>query len=162
MTLFKREKPYKLVFLRQEYKSLYIFKIINLSNIPKIYKLGKGHQYTIDVATPSFNNKLTKVYLFDYDTGSQYTFKQIKRELNPEELDLIVGTKIITELTKSIVDNKKQYVFYAIIGFIIGALLAAIIVMMIFNGKIQDILQLQIDNPEPRIPFLGVIRTLIK
>lgn len=161
----KAPKPYKIVFLRKEYKTMYVIKTLHLSSIKNIIKL-PNKSYKLDLSCPLFNNKSTKVFFLDFDNGTQLLFKNIERELKPEELDMIIGNKLIKELTSGLMDNKKEKIMMVVLGIILGALLSAVIVMMIFQNKIQKILQTQIDDTTPSIPIiptsLNLIRMLLK
>lgn len=146
----KKKLKYKIVFLRQEYQTMNVVKIREVKALNAIIKEGTK-AFVITYKFPTYNNGLDKFYFIDIETGKQLTFDAITRELNPEELDLIVGNKIIRELTSGVMDNKKEKIFFLAIGFIIGALLAAIIVMSLMQGKVDKILS---DTTIIPIPFL--------
>lgn len=161
LLLNKKVKPYRIIFLRKEYQTMNVVKILNLSTISEIIKISKK-AYKLDMSSPLYNNKMIKIFFLNYDSGSQLVFKEIKRELKPHELDMIIGNKLIKELTSGLIDNKKDKIMMIILGIILGALLSAVIVMMIFQNKIQKILQTQIEDTNPSIPIIPTSLQLIR
>jgi len=147
----RKKVKYKIVFLRKEYKTMNVVKILNVKALKKIIKIG-NKSFKIDYSFPSYNSGLNKIYFIDFESGAQMVFKNFETELNPEALDVIVGNKIIKEITSGVLDNKKQLLFYLFMGFLVGALLAALIVMVAMQGKVDKILSETTILPIPYLP----------
>jgi len=64
--------------------------------------------------------------------------------MDPKSFDKIYQRKIIEELARGIMKNTKELIVYAILGGIVGALIAVVICMAIYTGKIQEILSQQV------------------
>ena len=156
--LFKNE--YKLVFLRKEFDTLKIIKVVNLKEPNKTYKMGKN-QYLVDIEHPTYCKMNEKFYFIDIENGNHLHFKSTTMPMSPEELDIVVGNKIITELTRGVMDNRKEKLFWLIAGAIMGALISATALLGYFNGKIEDLLKEQTQNQIPIIPTVGMVKLLI-
>lgn len=144
-------KQYKLIFLREFNNTLNIVKITELNYLSNIFRLDNKHTFKIDINNVCFINKEQKTYFIDIDSGNQYTFKTIQAKMEPNQLDVIVSTKILKELASGIVENNKEKIILIIIGFIIGIILGLLIMQIISSGKIEELLK-TIDN-SPVIPF---------
>ncbi|MGQ4876462.1 MAG: hypothetical protein ACP6IY_20555 [Promethearchaeia archaeon] len=157
--LFKNE--YWLIFLRKEFDTLNVIKSIKLKKPNKTYKLGKK-QYLIDIEHPTYCKLNKKYYFIDIEKGSHLHFMKTSQPMSPEELDIVVGNKIITELTRGVMDNKKEKIFWLIAGAVLGGLLATSILLAYFNGKIEDLMKEQAQNSIPVIPTIHSIIQLVK
>lgn len=134
------EKKYKIIFIRKQFNAYFIFRIVQSNDIKKMLNLS-GKEFALSVENPLYINRMQKVYVLDYDNGSQMTFTEAKAFMTPEELDLIVGQKIIKELTSGVIDNKKEKLMNMLLGFIMGALLAALVAIVYYTGQIQDMME---------------------
>lgn len=134
------EKKYKIIFIRKQFNAYFIFRIVQSNDIKKMLNLS-GKEFALSVENPLYINRMQKVYVLDYDSGSQMTFTEAKAFMTPEELDLIVGQKIIKELTSGVIDNKKEKLMNMLLGFIMGALLAALVAIVYYTGQIQDMME---------------------
>lgn len=153
--MFKKSKTkYKVVFLRKEYQTMNVVKILDVKKLSDTIKIG-NRSFMMNWQNPSYNSGLTKIYFIDFVEGAQLVFHIVKSQLNPKELDLIVGNKIIKELTSGVLDNKATLIMYLIIGFIIGGLLASLIVMMVMQSKIDAIIDTTTLLPIPYLPTGG-------
>lgn len=137
---------YFIVLVRKEYNAFMISQIkeIKLTN-EKLLKIGTN-QYNLNLDKPTYLKKTERYYFFDELNGSQLLMDGTNPNLTPIELDMIVGQKIIKELTSGVVDNKKDKIFNVIVGMILGGLIASLIVMVIYNEKIEQILTEQNAN----------------
>jgi hypothetical protein len=80
--------------------------------------------------------------------------------MNPNQLDTLMSTKIIKELTSGIIDNKKEKIVLIIIGFIIGIILGLLIMQIISAGKIEELLLNSINSNPVIEPFQSLIQNL--
>lgn len=135
-----QKNTYKIILLRTFNNTIYVEKTLKYKFLPKIIKIANGKTFNVLVNNPAFIEGKEKVYLIDFDTGNTKSFSEIKVKMNPEDLDTIVSTKIIKELTSGIVDNKKEKIIWILVGFLIGVFLASTICLMIMNQKIEDLL----------------------
>lgn len=134
------EKKYKILLIRKQFNAYFIVRTIQTNKIEKMIQIG-NKQFAISIENPLYINKLQKVYILDYDNGSQLTLLEAKANMSPEELDLIVGQKIIKELTAGVIDNKKEKLINLILGFVMGALIAAIVAIVYYTGQIQQLME---------------------
>jgi hypothetical protein len=155
------EKKYKVVFLRKQFEAIFVERILQLDNIQQIVSLG-NKKYEVKIGNLTYIVKNQKVYFMDYDTGSQFSFVENKKQLAPEELDLIVGQKIIRELTSGVLDNQKEKFFLIVLGAILGALLMGLILMYYYTTKIQELFIENPEEPDIIINSAKGIRGLIK
>lgn len=152
------KKMYKIMFLRSFNDVLNVVKTIECKILNTLLRLN-NKTYKIDINNVAFFNHFQKCYFIDIDSGIQYTFKIIKSQMNPNDLDTLVNSKLIKEITTGIVDNKKDKIVYVVIGLIIGALLGALIMQIIDNAKIQDLYeQIATFNLNPILPFQSIMK----
>lgn len=130
----------KYYFLRKRHKSYHVVKIVKESKPKKMVSF-KKKSFTIDLKIPVFVANTTLCYFIDIDTGEQMKFEAMESQLNPDDLDIIVGQKIIRELTKGVVDNRKEKLYSLLLGLIIGGLITGLIMVMYYTGKIEEILK---------------------
>lgn len=135
--LFKAQK-FKIVFLRKEYNTTNIVGVKILSKTSDIIKLGKK-SYAIDYSKPAYNFKLEKIYLIDYELGGQISLDSSNACISPEKLDTIVSNKLIREITSGVLDNKFEKMMFLIVGLIIGALVSAVIMLIVHQNAIVDL-----------------------
>lgn len=137
--MFERfaKNKFKIIFIRYEFGMRIVSAIKELKNPIKILKIG-NKDYIIDYEKPTYINKLTRIYVVDEESGGLVQFNQNIPSINPTDLDLIVGSKIIKELTSGIMDNKEKIMF-AIIGAICGALIAWIVCQNYMQTKIDEV-----------------------
>lgn len=152
MNLWNKKK-YKIIFLRKQFNAMFIEKVLKLQNIKPIVKFGKKEFHISIENTTYITKKNVKVYFFDYDSGNQLSFIEIEKQLNPDELDLIIGQNLIKELTSGVIDNKKEKILWMVIGVIMGALLAIVITMSIYTNRIQELMQ-EFNDSIPLYPVL--------
>lgn len=143
-------KQYKLILLRKAGETAYVEKILNLKTLNSLEKGGPEKKYLISPNFPAFIDGRTWVYFVDFDSGAAYTFHEVKMHMSPDELDSIVSGKIIRELTKGVMDNRKEKIGWIVIGFVIGALLGALGVLFWAQNEIAAALT-------SNLPPFGVI-----
>ena len=137
MGLFERKLKYKIIFVRKEYSTMFVVKLMSLKTPKPLVRI-KEKTFSISYEIPAYSNILEKVYFIDFESGSQLKFDIIQRKLNPNELDLIVSNKIVKEIASGVLDDIKTKILYISIGAIIGGLLAAMIVMSVYQNKIDE------------------------
>jgi len=154
MGLFEQKLKYKLVFLRKEYSTMNVVKIVKLIE-PKILYRIREKTFNISYEFPCYSHLLEKIYFIDYESGSQLMFSAIDRQLNPEQLDLIVSNKIVKEIASGVLDDMKGKIAMVVLGALLGGMLAAIVIMGIYQKKIDDLYAQQ----ENYVPF-GVLSSM--
>ena len=147
-------KKYKIIFLRKHFNAVFVFKVIEKDTITPIIALSEK-KFSVDIGNPAYLSKNQKIYIFDVDSGSQLTFFEFASQMKPEELDMIVGQKIIKELTSGVIDNKREKIFWVLLGVLLGGLIAVVVCMGIYNDKIQTLIA---DYSKTVIPFITMIR----
>ncbi len=151
--MFEKKPKFIIVLLREQYGTLIVERKIVLNNLPnKLFRF-REMQFPIDTTKPTYQ-KGSEVYYFLTNKGQQLNFNQIESAIDIKSLDLIVGQKIITELTKGVLDNKKDKILLIIFGAILGALLSAVICLAIFQNKVSELYASFIENSTtPVLPF---------
>lgn len=135
--MFNKTK-YKIVFVRKEYNTMNAVFIKTIKTQADKLKMG-NKCFIIDYSNPFYNNKNEKVYFINIDSGNQMIFDEIKKEVNPIELDNIIGNNLITQLTKGVMDNTKEKIVTILIGILIGGLIGYIIATSIMQSKIDEL-----------------------
>lgn len=161
LNLFNKDSFFKVYFLRLTNGTYHIVKAKRINKESKLIKLGKEKTFKIDLGLPAFldKNKIQN-YFFDIDSGEQLTFNKIKTSANPEDLDIIVSQKIVKELTKGVMSDKKKIITWILIGILIGGLLVGMI-MSIRNQKLIRNIYDSLDEDSEVIP-MGAMEILIK
>jgi hypothetical protein len=157
--MFFKSKPIKIYFLRKSHGTYYLQRVKKISETTQLISY-KKREYKIDLTKPLYKTGGNTLYFMDIDSGDQLSFNVIESQANPEDLDIIVGQRIIRELTKGVIDNKSQLIFYAIVGLAIGALLMGFILSMYYNDKIEKIyneFNSQNEEPQEIIPTVGAM-----
>jgi hypothetical protein len=134
------EKRYKIIFIRKQFNAYFVFRVVQTNDIKKMIALS-GKEFALSIENPLYINRMQKTYVLDYDSGSQLTFTEAKAYMTPDELDMIVGQKIIRELTSGVIDNKKEKLINMLLGFVMGALLAAIVAIVYYTNQIQQLIE---------------------
>lgn len=141
------------VYILRMMNSVYVIeKIIKLKEIPKLVSY-QDKKYALDASNPSFLLGNAYCYFFDID-GKQLSFIASKSLIKPEDLDIIVGQKIIRELTSGVLDNKKDLILWALLGAIFGALIMGIVLVMYYSDKMNQMLAESIENSGNYIPII--------
>jgi hypothetical protein len=151
--IFKRKKVRFIALLfREQHGTLVVHKHkqIELKDVVEL----ENKKYVINKDKPSFVNGNNVYYCINESDGSTMSFKKIETSVSPEDLDLIMGQNIISELTKGVMDNKKDQFMLVFLGFIFGALIVGLILTMYYSGRIQDILM---NTPQPEIPEIPLM-----
>lgn len=153
---------YKILLFRKERGNLSLIKSLTRKSLNSpIITIG-SKKYVVDLEKPTYINKEYRYFFVDYDVGSQFNLNETAQALTPEELDMIIGNKIIKELTSGVMDNRKEKIMLIILGAIIGGLLVATIMMGVMNNKIEQLLTDNTGYP-PIIPTtpLSLIKSII-
>lgn len=156
MGLFEKRIKYKIVFLRQEYSTMFLVFTKKLKIPQKLIRVGKK-TFQINYEIPFYSNLLEKFYFVDYESGSQLKFEAIERKLNPDDLDLIVSNKIVKEIASGVLDDMKQKFLMILLGALLGGMLSAIILMGFYQSKIDEIYASQ-SNPFTFEVVKGIVR----
>lgn len=132
------KSKYKYYFMRLIHGTYTIIKVLKYSE-PKELVGFKDKRFKVDLSQPLYINQNVICFFMDIDSGNQLTFNQVESLANPEDLDIIVGQKIIQELTKGISTDKMEILRYIVIGLLFGALIVGLIMNIYYSGKINDI-----------------------
>ncbi len=71
--------------------------------------------------------------------SQEFRVKDTGFGLTPEEIDLFMSQNLVKELANGVIDNKKEKMFTLISGIIVGALIASLIIVLIYTQKINEI-----------------------
>ena len=96
---------------------------------------------TFDVSKPAYSNKNYNYYAFDYDTGSQLTFKEkgMPEKITVDDIDIYVNRHIIEDLVKGLESPKqKGQWLMLIVGAVLGLGIGIVIGMEIGAPKSQS------------------------
>jgi hypothetical protein len=131
-------KKYALYFLRNIHGTYTIFKVRRTNKLESITKMGNKN-FKIDLEKPLYiSGKGVQCFFMDVESGNQLVFNQIEHKTDPNDLDIIVGQKIIRELTRGVMDNKKEIIMYFVLGFLLGGALTAVGLVMYYSNKINE------------------------
>lgn len=147
---------YIVIFLRKMDNILYKIGEKRFKHIEKSVQYAHK-EYIINPSSPCYARKNKFIYFFDFDTGRQLTFNELSTALKPEELDLILGQKIIRDICRGLNREEKIPYFYLVIGIILGILLG----MVIMQFYMQDFIRNKIENPTFPTNPIEYIRTVI-
>lgn len=141
MALFQKTKQYRIIYIIQEHGSYRAVKSQDYDTIPdKFLKTAKDKTTYLDITKPAYRTKKnTLVYYIDSITGKQLHFAGELNGITPEDLDTAVGSKLISQIVKGIAQDKRQQVLMVIAGLIVGALICAVIIISVYQGKIANI-----------------------
>ena len=98
-------------------------------------------EYIVDLTHPTFIIDNKRYYHVDIESGYKYTFDEVEHCINADDLDVIVGNKIIRELTAGVMDNKKALILYMVFGCILGLLLGLVIMNFVMVNKMEELYQ---------------------
>lgn len=128
---------YKIYFTRLENGQRVTIGYRLLKEPSKLVKY-KKKAFPIDLASPIRIFKLQRIYVMDYATGAQLAVEGSENALmSPDELDMIVSTKIIRELTSGLKESLSEKIIYIIVGCVIGFLVGFIVGYLIMQGKLD-------------------------
>lgn len=172
LDLFMSNKIKYLVIFLQKDKNLLYRVGLKKFNVFKEFVRFKGKTYHIPSKRSNYFYKNTFYYFIDINSQQKYMFKspnnndvnsiegimdfeESKEFLNANELDKAMETKIFQDLAYGVSrNNQKTDWFSLILGSIIGALLSAIIVIAIFQNKIDSLMNIIATNSQnPIYPF---------
>ena len=118
--------------------------------------------YSVDWSSPLYVRGLLRVYALDEREG---TMMKIGAEgtsaLTPEELDVIVGTKIVRELASSVTNNLVDMLIPILLGAVAGFLAAWIIAGIYYQEQINSLMDTIKDLTIPHYPGLSLARLVL-
>ena len=127
-----------LIFLQKYQDSLQEISRKTIKENSKLIGKGKG-KYIVNINEPSFISDNKRFYFINNETGAQFTFKENNRNLKPDELDIILGNNILTQLTRGAINDKKRDLMLLGVGFVCGILLGLLIMSYIMQNKVNEI-----------------------
>ena len=117
----------------------------NVVGVIRPTKVGILHHgtkaYVIDFEHPLYIRGMERVYVVNSETGTQLLPSEGKLLLRPDELDVIVSTKIVREITSAVHSDGNKQIIAFVIGAIIGILAGYIIGTLILQGKIDALVK---------------------
>ena len=128
----------KMVFFTEtQLEEEYVITSINIKGNPDFIKL-PHRNYKIDFSKPTYvNSKGVRIYIVNIITGAQLEISGKPANVSPQDLDAIIGTKIVKEITSAVAENTKDKIIHFIIGAIIGALVGVLIAFLVMQSKID-------------------------
>jgi len=150
---------YRIIFLKELNKNLYQAGVLNLKEIKSVinYKKKKFH---INTNKPAYIRKNICYFFYNIENGSSYNFNEVQSQIDPQALDLLMGTNIIKQITSGLREEVKSNWGLLLVSFALGFLLAFLIAMYYYTAKI-DQLQQQLYNNTIWQPFsLNFIRLI--
>ncbi|MFW9949619.1 MAG: hypothetical protein ACFFKA_05785 [Candidatus Thorarchaeota archaeon] len=131
---------YKLMLVRKEHNGINVIRYVNLKKIESLIRF-ENRTFQINVEKPTIIQDKFRIFVVDIDSNAQIYLIGNEPLLNPDELDMIVSNKIINEITRGALDTFKDKLINIAMGAIIGAMVAAVILMGYYNNKIDEIYQ---------------------
>lgn len=129
---------YQVIFVRKEHGTNQVMLVKKLRNPKSSIRVGVK-SYLVDYSSPLFIANLTRVYIIDYDSGNQIIANEKGNILTPGELDVILGTKIVKEITQSVAKRPLAQLIPFIIGLAIGLLAGYLICNIVMQGKLDEL-----------------------
>ena len=156
---------YKVLLLRKEGDVLHVVRRrVFRGAPPKTVKFrGQKGTFLVDWERPLYRIGLTRVYTVDVDGNQVRVAGDGYSPMTPEELDVIVGTKLVRELATSVSRDPKEMLMPLILGIVAGFLAAWIIAGIYYQQQINDLMEALRDAAVPSYPWngsAGVARTL--
>jgi len=123
------------IFLREVNGVYYFAKKKKISS--GTVRLG-DKTYIIDLSKNLYIRKSKNYYFMDIDKNLQLIFSEVEGVINPEDLDILISRKIVSQLSYGLRENTLGLQATSlVIGGILGAAIAAIVFMvLIMNGVI--------------------------
>lgn len=151
-----------ILFTRDEQGQQVVFRKKRYKTLPKFVQFAQK-SFQMDWSHPIYISGLTRVYILNWTTGVQLLPSGQAPALRPEDLDVIVGTKIIREITSTVAQGDfKLKLLWGVLGAILGGLAVGLIVYIYMSGRIEDILKSQVPNVIPVGAAIGgAIRALL-
>jgi len=136
--------------VRREQGQMVVFRTRRLTTPTSFVKVN-NRSFVVDWSAPIYINGPIRYYVVDWDTGKQVaTTGSTPHAVTPEELDTIVGTHVIREITHAVTGNNLEKLMYVIVGGIIGALTAALIMSLVYQEKI-----FALQEASQAVPLMG-------
>lgn len=127
------------VVTRLEHNIRVVYRTRKFKSVKNFVKI-QGRSFIVDWTKPLYVKGFRRVYVVDFDTCKQVVNQESDKPfISPAELDTIVGTHVIREITHAVTQNTMEKVLWAVIGGVIGALAAALIVMFVMQDKIDNL-----------------------
>ena len=153
-------KPqYFIVFVRSINNSIIVISIMKYKRTSEQIVKFNNKSYEFNVNKPTYINLNKYLYFIDVDSGAKY-FVENTIDLNPSELDTIIGQKIIQEIAKGVIDNNKEKVIWIILGAVIGGLALALIMSLYYQDKIDKIYADM--NDTSNIITINIVSTILR
>jgi len=162
--MFSNKPSFIVYLLRKEGEVWHVCGRKKLSKPRRTVKFKGGRSYTVNWASPLYVRGLKRIYALDEGDGSQMGIESGgPAALTPDELDVIVGTKIVRELASSVRANPFEMLMPIILGAVIGFLAAWIIAGFVWQQRVDSLLKIieDLGTPNPIFPSLAfaVLRT---
>lgn len=130
---------YQVILTRTINGTEYVVKTLKYSGMPEKVRHA-NRTFLINYGTPVMISRDIATYIANVDTGIQFMpTADSQVAMSPEELDVIMGTKIVREITASVAKNPYQDLIKYIIGGIIGLLAGLLIGFLVMQAKIDAV-----------------------
>jgi hypothetical protein len=148
-------KPkFNVFFTREEGNVQHVFLKVKARATDKMVSFG-GKTFLMDWSIPLFVLKNMRYYVVNWTRGEQLTPLSQSSGTRPEELDVMFRTKIIKDIASAITDTTKDKLISFLLGALVGALGAALIVYIVMSGKIEELFKSQLTQTPSIVLTLG-------
>ncbi len=131
---------YLVVFLEKRYQTyIVVGKLKFRKQIPRTIQF-RGGSFIPNLECPTHLDDRLSVYVLDVLDGATLTYNADSVPITPNDLDVIVGNHILRDIAAGVM-SKKETIYAAIMGAIMGGLCAAMIAILYYTEKIQQLLQ---------------------
>jgi len=159
-----KKAKFVVYFLRKEGSVWHTAGRRRFRRLSKVIRF-RSRSYTMDWGAPLYVRGLTRVYALDVDKGTQMGVDSSPgpAPLSPEELDLVVGTKIVRELASSVNRSPMEMLLPIALGAVAGFLAAWIIAGIVWQQRVDELVEMLNDAVVPSWPgslqgLLGFVR----
>jgi hypothetical protein len=151
------EEFFTLVFVRHEEERYHVVTKKHLKTPKATVRVGKDKSFVVQYDAPTLVHGLERQYVIDWESGNQYLLGEGETNpLTPEELDVILGTKIVKEITSSVSKDVWAMIIPLLIGALVGFLAAWIIASTMYQAKIDELMELIVESSITPGPDLWV------
>ena len=150
---------FRVLLLRREGGVLQVSRTKTLRSVGRTTRVKFGFRskasYAVDWSSPLYVRGQTRVYAL-LETGEQVTAApgDAPGGITPEELDVIMGSRIVRELASGVGRDASQMLLPIILGAAVGFLAAWIIASVVYEQRVDQLIQAL--SGEQALPFPAV------
>lgn len=127
---------YQVLVISRELNLVRVIKRIKINALSKKITLN-NHTLLINTNNIAFMYKNINFYIVDYEKNTQLSLVENNQLLNSSELDSIISQEFLSEMMKS-VKNQKIELGQKIMFFILGALVSIVISLALVNSQLNN------------------------